>query len=265
MSKKILVLLVLLVLGSLLAGILYYKQKEKQKEFVEKGKALAGQTKSPPDFLIIMVGDSMTEYLGNFNELRVFLNEYYPDKYIDIYNYGFGSTNILSLPDRLTGWTKHGRDFQPILDIDFDLIIIESFGHNPLSQYPLAEGLKIQTQTLDKSLDLIKSKRPEAKIVFMSTLSPNKKVYGGHLVDLSQEQRQQWSNERIEYIKNHMEYAKAKDIPLIDIFEKSLDLEGNGNLKYIEEQNYIHPSPNGIIFISMEVADFIYKNTLLKL
>lgn len=263
MVKKGLILLLVLVLVATSFGLFYLKQKSDRKAFVEKGKALSSQVKYPPDYLVVLAGDSMTEYLGNSDELRVFMSEYYPDKTFDFLNYGFGSTNILSLPDRLTNWTQHGRAFQPILDIDFDLIIIESFGHNPLSEYSLDEGFKKQTETLDKSLALIKSKRPNSKIVFLATISPNKKVYAGHLVDLSPEKRILWANERVAYIKNHIEYAKSHNIPLINIFEKSLGLDGDGNLKYINDHDYIHPSPSGIIFISREIADFIYKNKLL--
>lgn len=205
----------------------------------------------------------MTEALGNSFEIREYLFKAYPEKTLDIYNYGFGSTNILSVPERLTSWTKYGRDFQPILDIDFDLILIESFGFNPLSEYTLEDGLKKQTETLDKIVSLIKEKRPTVKIVFVATISPNSQKYGVGLVHLSPEERKQWTKERVAYIKNHIEYARSRHIPLINIFEKSLDELGDGNLKYIESQTYIHPSPEGIIFISQEIADFIYQNNLL--
>ena len=263
MVKKGLTLLFILILVSTALGLFYLKDKHDKKVFAEKGKALSSQVKYPPDFLVVLVGDSMTEYLGNSDELRVFMSEYYPGKTFDFLNYGFGSTNILSLPDRLTNWTEHGRAYKPILDIPFNLIIIESFGHNPLSEYSLAEGLKKQDETLDKVVEMIRNKKPEAKIVFLATISPNKKVYAGHLVDLTPETRVIWANERVSYIKNHIEYADSHNIPLINVFEKSLDLSGDGNLKYIEDHNYIHPSPTGIIFISREIADFIYKKNLL--
>ncbi|OGE14354.1 hypothetical protein A3F00_05505 [Candidatus Daviesbacteria bacterium RIFCSPHIGHO2_12_FULL_37_11] len=263
MVKKGLVLLFILVLVSTILGIFYLKQKADKKAFVEKGKELSSQVKYPPDYLVVLAGDSMTEYLGNSDELRVFMSEHYPGKTFDFLNYGFGSTNILSLPDRLVSWTDHGRPFKPILDIPFNMIIIESFGHNPLSEFPLEEGLKKQSETLDIVVEMIKNKKPEAKIVFLATISPNKKLYAGHLLDLSPEQREIWAKERTEYIKNHIKYANDHSIPLVNVFEKSLDLYGDGNLKYIEDHNYIHPSPAGIIFISREIADFIYKNNLL--
>src|SRR6266550_1373112 len=75
-----------------------------------------------PNLTFVFVGDSMTEYLGNFDELQADLNKYYPNKQsfsasktFLLLNYGFGSTNILSLPDRIEKESTHaGRVFQPI-------------------------------------------------------------------------------------------------------------------------------------------------------
>lgn len=221
------------------------------------------KVKYPVDFLIVLVGDSMTQYLGNSVELREYLRKYYPNKTFDILNYGFGATSILSLPSRLESETFYERTFRPILDIDFDLILIESFGHNPLSEYPLEEGFKKQEEALDKALELINKYNPDSKIAFVATLAPNKKVYAYRQVDLDETSRENWANERIAYIKNHIKYANDHHIPVINIFEKSLDSSGDSNLEYINDRDYIHPSPKGIYFISKEMADFIHQNKLL--
>jgi len=209
-----------------------------------------------------MVGDSMTEKLGNSDEIRAYLKKDYPNKTFEILNYGFGSTNILSVQERLQKETFYGRSFRPILDIAFDLILIESFGHNPLSQFPLDTGLKKQTEALDKIVATIKKVNPKAKIVFVATISPNKRRYGEGQVDLNFEQRIRWAEERIAYIKNHIEYAKTHQIPLINIYEKSLNSDGDGNLDYISKDDFIHPSPNGVYLISEEIAKFIAKQEL---
>ncbi len=221
------------------------------------------KVKYPEDYTIVLVGDSMTEKLGNSDELRGYLHKYYPNKTFEVLNYGFGSTNILSVPDRLVSETFHGRTFRPILDIDFNLILVESFGHNPLSEFPLEEGLKKQTEALDKIVESIKNSNPKGKIVFVTTISPNKKRYGEGQVDLTPEKRLEWANERIAYIKNHMEYAKSHNIPLINIFDKSLNPDGDGNIDYINSIDFIHPSPSGVYLISEEIAKFIFENKIL--
>lgn len=221
------------------------------------------KVKYPVDYLIVLVGDSMTEALGNSDELKEDLINYYPNKTFDVLNYGFGSTNILSLQKRLEEKTFNGREFRPITDIDFDLILIESFGHNPLSQFPLEEGLRKQTESLEKAVQTIKAKNPKAKIVFVATIAPSMKNYGRGQVDLSDQEREKWAKEREAYIKNHIKYAVDHNIPIINVFEKS-KIYGDLDLEYVRTEDYIHPSPKGVIFISKEIADFIFKNKILE-
>lgn len=211
---------------------------------------------------IVMVGDSMTESLGNSDEIKKFLSDYYSGKSFEVLNYGFGATNILSVMDRITQETEHGRKFRAIEEIDYDLILLESFGENPLSEYKLEEGLKLQTEELDKIVSKLKETNPKGKIVFVATISPNKVIFAKTSVDLSKEKRAEWVNERIAYIKNHIDYAQKHNIPIINIFEKSLMENGDGNPDYINTTDYIHPSPTGTVFISREIADFIYKNNI---
>ncbi len=210
-----------------------------------------------PNSTIVFVGDSMTEYLGNFDELRGYLKNYYPDKKFLLLNYGFSSTNILSVQDRLEKESTHsGRAFQAINDIPFGLILIESFGHNPLSDHSLRSGLKLQTKALDKIVETLTKKHPKSSIVFIATIAPNKDRYAEGVVNLTSEKRAQWAEERAAYIKNHVQYAKSHNIPLINIYEKSLK-DGTGNIDYINTNDFIHPSPTGIYFISEEIAIFL--------
>ena len=126
MSNKFIKFLIIPALILLLtAGYLIYQGSQKQSQ-ISSSKVLDQNQR--PDYLIVLLGDSMTQALGNSDELREYMAQYYPGRTFDFLNYGFGSTNILSVEKRLTEWTFYGRDFQPIMDIDFDLILIESFG-----------------------------------------------------------------------------------------------------------------------------------------
>lgn len=206
----------------------------------------------------------MTEILGNFDELKNYLKKDYPNKTFLLLNYGYGSTNILSVQERLEKQTQHvGRAFQAINDIDFNLILVESFGHNPLSEYPLGEGLKKQTEALDKIVQTITQKHPKSSIVFVATIAPNSKRYAEQSINLTPEERMKWAEERTAYIKNHIDYANSHNIPLINVYEKSLNNEGDGNIDYINTKDFIHPSPSGVYLISEEIAKFIYQNKLL--
>lgn len=257
--KKYLTVLSFLCLALAITFLFLYLNKPKT------DRSMAVQSaKNPPDKTLVFIGDSMTEYLGNFDELREDLKKFYPDKNLLLLNYGFSSTNITSVLDRIEKDSTHaGRIFMPVNDIKYDLVFIESFGHNPLSHLSLEQGLKKQNESLDQIIASLKSKNPDKKIVFIATISPNKDRYGEGAVVLPPEVRAKWASERVAYIKNHIEYAKTNNIPLINIYQKSLNFFGTGDVKYINSNDFIHPSPKGIYFISEEIAKFIKDNNLL--
>lgn len=221
-----------------------------------------------PVYTIFLLGDSMTHALGphggTFNE---FINDLYKNNHKEILidNYGSANNNILSLKTVMTTKTTYwDSTFEPLLSREFDLILIESFGYNPLSQFPLEEGLKKQTESLDEAMKTLITSHPHAAIVFVATIAPSKTKYAIKIhPDSTAEERILEVEERIAYIKNHIAYAQTHNIPLINIFEKSLNDYGDGNLLYINPDDYIHPSFAGIDFIGHEIANFIYDNQIL--
>jgi hypothetical protein len=222
-------------------------------------------TIKPSDsYTVLFIGDSMTEALGhNFDELRKTLSIYYPKKEFGLFNYGYGSSNIFSVSKRLHESTQYnGITNPPALDRYSDIIIIESFAYNPPSEYSLDEGLVMQNKTLDKIVFDIVSTRPDTLIVFLATIAPSKTRFGLGVVSLSVEKRKEWAEERAAYLQNHITYARNHNIPLINVYEKSLDKNGEANLKYIDPNNYIHPSYQGVKLISEEIANFFYEKNI---
>jgi lysophospholipase L1-like esterase len=214
-------------------------------------------------YTIIFVGDSMIDSLGeNFDYLKQDLEDYYPNTTFGLFNYGYGSTNILSLKERLNSETTYNdKANEAILDRVLDIIVIGSFGHNPLSELPLEEGLKKQTETLDDIVLQLVTKKPNTLIIFLAEFGPSEHNYARGVVDLSPEQRDIWVNERKAYIENHIDYANSHNIPLINIYEESL-VRGDVDLDYINKDNYIHPSSTGLIFMSQTIADFLHNSTI---
>jgi hypothetical protein len=215
-------------------------------------------------YITVLVGDSMVEALGvNANQLRLDLIAHYPSHEFVNYNYGFGSTNILTLSDRLTKETAYqNEEFPPILTQGFDLIIIESFAYNPLSEFPLEEGLTKYEEILDGSIKQIMLARPNSVIALMTPIAPNKENFAKGVIDLTPEKRLEWVKEREAYINKLISYVKEKNIPLINVYEKSLDANGDGDLKYIDSHDYIHPSKEGIKLISKTISGFIFENKI---
>ncbi|MBI2315378.1 SGNH/GDSL hydrolase family protein [Candidatus Daviesbacteria bacterium] len=215
-------------------------------------------------YTLALVGDSMTESLGTADGLRDSLRGYYPGKEFGILNFGIGSSSILSVPDRLKKESKRGSEIlPPVLETKPDIIFLESFGNNPLSEFSLEEGLKKQTDTLEQIVAIIKKNAPKAKLVFVATIAPSEQKYGTGAVKLFPEQKKQWVAERVAYIKNHIEFAKSHNIPLVNIYEKSLNNRGDGDTAYLNSSDFIHPSARGIEFISQQVAEFVFQQKLI--
>ncbi len=227
-------------------------------------KNLPIQTRVTKSYTIALVGDSMTHLLGTADEFRKYLKEHYPNNEFGILNFGIGGNNILTVPNRLIALTMRGTEsLPPIMDTRPDIILLESSGNNPLSDLPLEQGLKKQNETLDQIVKIIKEKKPDTVLIFVATIAPSKTKYAQGVVDLSSEQRAKWAEERIAYIENHIKYAHDHKIPLVNIYQKSLRENGNGDLDYISKTDFIHPSPLGITFISKEMADYIYKEKVI--
>lgn len=215
-------------------------------------------------YTMLLAGDSMLASLGvNANDLRLKLISYYPQNEFVNYNYGFPATNIESLPERLTAQTENqGSTYKPIIEMDVDLIIIDSFGYNPLSQYPVEEGLIKQEKILDETIREIILKKPDTAVAIFVPMSPNKARFAEGVYKLSPAERQRWAEERISYIQNAINFAKKNNIPLINVYEKSLTKLGDGDLKYISNHDYIHPSKEGVQLIADTIAEFIYENKI---
>jgi len=246
----------------IVAGIVYFLYLPKTKIITEKIIPFPTPYQFPyknpvisknRSYRIVIVGDSIVNSLGlNANALRLNLIKLYPDSEFVTYNYGYPSTNVLSLYQRLT---------DEILKQGFELIIIESFGYNPLSEYPLTEGLKKQNEELERSVREILRQKPNASLAFMTPIAPDPVNFAKGTRDLTLEVRKSWVDERIAYINNHKSFAEEKGIPVIDVYSASLKPDGEVNRIYISN-DYIHPSKAGIELISKTIADYIFNNKI---
>ena len=215
-------------------------------------------------YRIVIVGDSMVAALGpNANLLRQHLIEYYPENEFVTYNYGFGATSIETLPARLHGETVYNdQTYQSILSQGFDLIIIESFGYNPLSQLSQGDGIANHLHILDSSIKEIMQEKPESPIALMAAIAPNRQYFAQGIYDLSDEERSKWASERAAYIESVIDFADKNELPLINVYKKSLTPNGDGNLAYINPDDHIHPSALGIDLISKTIAEYIFQNNI---
>lgn len=274
---------IIVIVGLLLVlGTTYYLIKHYTSLSLNSRQSISSPTPSPfvfrtytppkigkkNTYTIFMIGDSMTHALGpHGGTFSQFINGLYQKDGIGILidNYAVGSTNILSVNDELTIKTTYwDSTFEPLLPRNFDLILVESFGYNPLSSFGIEDGIKRQNEALDELMKTLITTHPKSAVVFVATIAPNKETYAKKIVlNIPVADRIKQAEERMAYIKNHIIYAKSHNIPIIDIYNKSLDAAGDGDLKYINPTDYIHPSFMGVDFIGHEIANYIYDNQIL--
>src|SRR5258708_6546593 len=160
-------------------------------------------------YKIVMIGDSMTAALGpHGGGLSEYMNSLYKKKSQDpqriiIDNYA-KSSNILAINDELTLKTTVSEyTFGPLLSGDFDIILVESYGYNPLSQFGIEGGLKQQTTALDTLMKTLTTTHPHAVIIFVATIAPNIANYAKITQpNYSDTDRAKLAQERLPYIKN---------------------------------------------------------------
>jgi hypothetical protein len=217
-------------------------------------------------YRIILLGDSMTAALGPYaDKLREVVKETYTDRDLIIENRSAPSSNVASLQDRLLSTsTQTDVDYEPILGKDFDIIVIESFGYNPLSHLGLAEGIDKANESLLNAMRILVREQPNALVIFLATVAPSHTMYGVGAVDLTPAVRDQWASERDAYIENHIAFAQEHNIPIVDVYHLTKSKTGDGMLKYINLTDHIHPSQVGVNFIQEQLAAYFIDNKIFE-
>ncbi len=213
------------------------------------------------DYTVVFLGDSMTAALGPYTDLfRKDIEDKYLDVGLIVRNESAPASNVASLQDRLLSKsTESGALYDAVLSKSFDIIVIESFGYNPLSYLGTTEGIDKANESLKTAMRILVRERPNSLIVFLATIAPSHTMYGVGEVKLTPAQRNEWATERDLYIENHIKFAKDHNIPLVDVYHLTKDRNGSGLLKYIEPQYHIHPSQLGVNLIEDQLANYFIQ------
>lgn len=226
---------------------------------------LSPQLQKKDSYTLIIIGDSMVDVMGeNFDSLRDSLKAHYPNTTFGIFNYGFGSTTLESLMDRLTTVTENeGNKYSPVLSRQFDIIIIESFGHNPLIKNGLESGLIQQEKILSEAVNRISNEHQNSLIIFLATIGANSEKYADGIKSMKNNNSTEMAEIRNTFIENHIKFAEEHNIPIIDVYNNTLNESGTTAEKYIDPDSWIHPSDTGIDYISQTIADYLYQKGII--
>ncbi len=213
---------------------------------------------------IALLGDSMVDTLGrDLPYLRKKMETKYPEKVFMLYNYGHGSTNLDQGCARLTEETTYLTiTYPPIVSMKPHIIVLESFAYNHWSGAP--HDLDRHWITLARCIDIIKKESPNTRIILAATIAPNAQINGSALEDFSPENRHEWNTTTHAYLRNMLRFAVSEKYPLADAYTPSLDKTGQGQVKYIDATDHLHPSEAGKVLFSETIADTIAKNGMIQ-
>lgn len=211
---------------------------------------------SKSNYVIALFGDSMVETMGeNLDYLDKSLKEKYPYTKFKLYNYGIGSQNVVEglarfhdpfLYQQAVASGNKTRNYPPIDKINADIIIISSFGYNPLSPYDRDKHwINLKNLVLEAS-------KTGAKAYILAEIAPIKSGFGRGPggIDWTDQMITTQVAHIIEQLDNAVGLAENLDVPLINVYERS-KIDGKyGDPIYVGTHDHIHPSIEGEIFMA---------------
>ena len=215
-------------------------------------------------YTIALLGDSMTDTLGpDLPHLSALLKKSYPSKNFSLLNYGQGATNLEQGLFRLTRPTKYlDRDYPPLLHLNPDIIVIESFAYNHWGAE--LSDLNRQWTTLVNIIDTVKNYSPDIKILALATISPNPLIYGDGILNWPDHLKWDGAITTKAYLQNFINFAGSARLPLADAYNPSLNSQGHGDPKFINASDHLHPSEEGKQLIARKILEAIRTNNLIK-
>ncbi len=217
------------------------------------------------EITIAVLGDSMVDTLQkDLPQLRVLLSQAYPNITFTLYNYGVGATNIEQGLTRLTnGYDYLDAHHPPLLSTNPHIIVVESFAYNPWSNSNA--DLNRQWVALNTILDTISTRLPESKVVLAATIDPNSKIFGDGVLNWSTADKKNKAVTIRSYLQNIINYAGSTKLPLADAYHASIDPdnEPEGDTKYINGGDHLHPSGEGGYLFCRKIVEAIIKNNLI--
>ncbi len=212
---------------------------------------------------VAVFGDSMVDVMGtSLPYLRSYLQNYYPQAQLQLFNYGIGAQNIEQALTRIEeNYHYQERDYPSLPELNPDIIVLGSFSYNPFEKDK--DELYQHWANLAVLVDLIKNKT-SSRIIMLAEIAPNKENFGQGPkgVNWSAEVSQKHAVKIQEYLKNTISFAKAYELPLADAYSLSLVENEEGNLKYINSEDHIHQNSAGNNLMAQLIAQEIFSLNL---
>lgn len=213
-----------------------------------------------PTYTIAVLGDSMVDTMGpGIPHLKQLLTEKFPGTSFIVLNYGAGSTDLEYGLHRLTNsFTYLDRPFAPLLANDPDLVVVESFAYNHWDNTPAQ--LDRQWLTIAKIIDTIKAHNENTQVMLATAIAPHCPTYTDGSANLPPERKFPECETVKSYLQNMVNFATSQDYPLANAYHASL-AGTDGDPKYINQGDHIHPSDEGKALFAKKVVENIVVNS----
>lgn len=202
---------------------------------------------------VALLGDSMFDTLGpGLPDLQKSLASRLPHVKFSLLNYGAGATSIETGLAHLTNsYTYLGENKPAILTQNPDIIVVESFAYNHWG-YSQSD-LDRQWLTIVRIIDTIKNYNQSTKIVLAAATSPYCPTFTDGSANLPPDRKYKECETVKAYLQNMVNFATSQNYPLADAYSPSL-IGNEGNSKFINQGDHIHPSGEGKKLISESIA-----------
>lgn len=211
---------------------------------------------------IALLGDSMIDTL-NLDHLQSSLQQYFPNRKFEIFDYGVGSSDIEYALYRLKNdYRYQGQLHKALLSLKPDIIVIESFAYNNFGN--TQDGFNRQWLALGAITTEIKNNLPDTKILLTSTIAPQSSHFanGSGTTYTAIEKIEKTSTIKL-YLQKLNNFASSQGFPLADAYTPSLDSKGQGLTDLISSSDHIHPSELGSQFFSDIISRALFEEKLL--
>lgn len=208
-------------------------------------------------YTIALFGDSMIDTLGpGIPHLSKQLAYDFPNIQFSLLNFGVGGENIEhGLPRLTNSYTYLGESKPAVLSMHPDVVIVESFAYNHWEN--TASDLNRQWLALATAVDIIKRESPKTKIVIAAAIAPYCPTYTNGSANLPSERKFKECETVKAYLQNAIKFAQSQKLLLVNAYAASLQKDGNGFPRYINQGDHIHSSDEGKQLFAKEVGKIV--------
>ncbi len=211
----------------------------------------------------------MTDTGGEgYPALKDALNTEYPEIEFEVFNYGVGGTRVGYGLYRLTHeYEFNEKTYAPLISLDPDIVLVESFAYNNGSDGPREGGIEHFRKMHYQIVEVLKQ-QTNAIIVYIVTIAPDTEHFLESVpsfINTPVEIRKWMAEDRMMYLEETLKIAEELNLPVVDVYNASLDAAKQGIplSRWINPKDWIHPGEEGHKFITKNIAQTFVKKGLL--